>query len=152
MGYPNDIKSFTFKVNNVDKVVADDVNVIYTEVTEIEKHLGVGGAAYGTGSWGSGGFSTSITNWYDNGGLKARLQNIEAGVLPAYNAISTIVSNLGGSTINISGTAVVGLKIKSAAGTVTGNLLNITDNSDNSLVRVEPSGRLVAYVIDGGTA
>lgn len=151
MGYPNDIKSFTFKVNNVDKVVADDVNALYTEVTEIEKHLGVGGAAYGTGSWGSGGFSTSITNWYDNGGLKARLQNIEAGVLPAYNAISTIVSNLGGSTINISGAGVVGLTVKAAA-SPTANLLNITDNSNNSLVRVEKDGRLVAFVIDGGTA
>ena len=151
MGYPNDIKSFTFKVNNVDKVVADDVNALYTEVTEIEKHLGVGGAAYGTGSWGSGGFSTLITNWYDNGGLRARLQNIEAGVLPAYNAVATIVSNLGGSTVNISSASTVGLTIK-AASSQTSHLLNLTDSNNNSLARVEKDGRFVAYVIDGGTA
>jgi hypothetical protein len=151
MGYPNDIKTFTFKVNNVDKVVADDVNVLYTEVTEIERHLGVGGAAYGSGSWGSGTFSTSTTNWYDNGGLKARLQNIEAGVLPAYNAIGTIVSNLGGSTINTSGAGVVGLTIK-AASTPTVNIFNVTDSSNNSHIRVTSQGRFVATLIDGGTA
>ena len=151
MGYPNDIKSFTFKVNNVDKVVADDVNVLYTEVTEIERHLGEGGAAYGSGAWGSGSFSTAITNWYDNGGLKARLQNIEAGLLPAYNAIGTIVSNLGGSTINISAASVVGVTVKGAA-SQTAHLINFTNSSNTSVARVEKDGRLVAYIIDGGTA
>jgi hypothetical protein len=151
MGYPTNIAIFTPKVNNVDKVVADDVNVIYTEVTEIEKHLGVGGAAYSSG-WGTGTFSTSITNWYSNGGLKARIQNIENGLIVAYNATSTITSNAGGSTITPSTAATVGLTIKAQANQ-TAYLINFTDNAGTtSLARVEQDGRFVASVISGGTA
>ena len=91
MAYPTSIKSFTFKRNNIDKVVADDVNTAYTEITEIERQLGgittTSGGLAGVGvvksDWGTGTFSTSISNWYSNDGLGARLKNIEAGLYQA---------------------------------------------------------------------
>ena len=85
MAYPTSIKSFTFKRNNIDKVVADDVNSAYLEITEIERQLGgittgTGGIGVTTSTWGTGTFGTGITNWYSNDGLAARLKNIEAGL------------------------------------------------------------------------
>jgi hypothetical protein len=88
MAYPSSIKSFTFKRNNIDKVIADDVNLAYTEITEIERQLGgittTSGGSAGVGvvksDWGVGTFGTGITNWYSNDGLAARLKNIEAGL------------------------------------------------------------------------
>lgn len=77
--YPDNIKSFTRKINNVDIVVANDVNAAYDEIEEVQRQLGVGGVT--TSAWGTGTFSTSTTNWYGtNGGLKGRLTNIEKGV------------------------------------------------------------------------
>jgi len=88
MAYPTSIKSFTFKRNNIDKVVADDVNSAYTEIVEIQRQLGgittgVGGIGVTTSTWGTGTFGTTITNWYSNDGLAARLKNIEAGLYQA---------------------------------------------------------------------
>jgi hypothetical protein len=76
--YPNEIKAFTRKVNNQDKVIAPDVNLAYDEIEEVQRQLGVGGV--NTSVWGAAQFSTATTNWYSNGGLKARLANIENGV------------------------------------------------------------------------
>ena len=77
--YPNATAVFTYKVDNQDKVVAADVNILYDEVTEIEKQLGAGGVAT-SATWGSGTLTTSTVDWYNNGGLRARLQNIENGI------------------------------------------------------------------------
>jgi hypothetical protein len=38
--YPASVKSFTYKVDNQDKVVASDVNTAYDEITAIQKQLG----------------------------------------------------------------------------------------------------------------
>ena len=85
MPYPNSIQSFTFKRNNIDKVVADDVNSAYTEITEIQRQLGgvvSGGIGVTTSTWGTGTFGTTISNWLSAGrdGLAERLANIEAGL------------------------------------------------------------------------
>lgn len=84
--YPDNIKVFTYKIDNQDKVIANDVNVLYDEVTEVERQLGQGGVAYS--NWSSAStFNTNTTNWYANGGLAARLANIEVGVRDISNKI-----------------------------------------------------------------
>lgn len=88
--YPDNIKQWASRTDNVDKVVAADVNTAYDEITAIETELGKNGVT--TSDWfGSTVFSTSTTSWLNSGGLNARLLNIEAGVLKA-------VTNLDGGT------------------------------------------------------
>jgi len=109
MAYPTSIKSFTFKRNNIDKVVADDVNTAYTEITEIERQLGgittTSGGLAGVGvvksDWGTGTFSTSISNWYSNDGLGARLKNIEAGLYQVL--VTSSFGNITTGTLTTSG-------------------------------------------------
>jgi len=106
MGYPSSIKSFTFKRNNIDKVIADDINTAYTEITEIERQLGgitttsngVANVGVVKSDWGNGTFSTSISNWYSNDGLGARLKNIEAGLYGVL--VSNTLGNMTTGTIN----------------------------------------------------
>jgi hypothetical protein len=77
--YPDNIKSFTRKQDNVDTVIAADVNAAYDEIEEMQRQLGQYGVT--TSAWGTGTFSTSTTSWYgSNGGLKGRLTNIEKGL------------------------------------------------------------------------
>ena len=77
--YPSSVKNFTYRVDNQDKVIASDVNVSYDEIVAIENQLGVGGVASNNG-WGTSNLDTTTTDWTNNGGLRARLQNIENGV------------------------------------------------------------------------
>ena len=99
--YPGGIASFTRKTDNVDTVIASDVNIIYDEVEEIERQLsGVnnpsfGGALATSSVWGSGTMITNRTDWYQFGGLAGRIQNIEYGVYKAVTAIDggTAASN-----------------------------------------------------------
>jgi hypothetical protein len=100
MPYPTTITPFVYKRNNVDKVIADDINLAYTDIIEIERQLGEGGVTVST--WGTGTFTSSTSNWYSSGGLKSRLQNIEAGL---YQALVT--GNIKGTTIPSSKTLVV---------------------------------------------
>lgn len=93
MTYPTSVKIFTAKRNNLDKVVAEDVNVAYVQITEIEKQLGAGGVV--TSTWGTGSYSTVTSNWYSVGGLKARLTNIEAGI---YSVLGTSSNTIDGGT------------------------------------------------------
>jgi hypothetical protein len=91
MPYPASIQSFTFKRNNVDKVVADDVNSAYTEITEIQRQLGgvaSGGIGVTTSTWGTGTFVYNVSNWLAAGkdGLAQRLANIESGL---YEVLAT---------------------------------------------------------------
>jgi len=114
MAYPTSIKSFTFKRNNIDKVIAEDVNTAYTEITEIERQLGgfttgAGGIGVTTSTWGTGTFGTSITNWYSNDGLAARLKNIEAGlygILVSNTLGNMTIGTINGTTIPSSSTLV----------------------------------------------
>jgi hypothetical protein len=144
MAYPTSIKSFTFKRNNIDKVVADDVNTAYTEITEIERQLGgfttTSGGLAGVGvvksDWGTGTFSTSISNWYSNDGLGARLKNIEAGLYAALVTGSASAAKLK-TPITVNGTTGVDWSASSYtftadAGTLTGTSLasNVTIGAD----------------------
>jgi hypothetical protein len=130
--YPASVKTFTNKVDNVDTVIASDVNLVYDEVTAVETTLGTIPA---TSSTWSGTFnSTSTTDWSTVG---ARLNNIEYGLYTAYNSRVNIA---GGSTI-ASTNSTVGLTISTSG---TGNLFAAGNTVINS------SGNIVA--IDGGTA
>lgn len=80
--YPSSIKSFIYRVDNQDKVVAADVNTAYDEITAIEQQLGAGGVASRSTAWSSA-FSTSTLDWTNFGGLRARLENLENGVYAA---------------------------------------------------------------------
>lgn len=81
--YPNNIKIWTARTDNVDKVVAADVNTAYDEITVIQEQLGQDGVI--TSDWfGATEFSTATTTWPD---LKTRLLNIEAGVKKATSGI-----------------------------------------------------------------
>ena len=82
--YPDNIKQFNYRTDNVDKVVAYDVNVAYDEITAIQTQLGQGGVV--TSTW-SGTFQTTTLDWTNSGGLKARLLNLEAGVKAAVTSI-----------------------------------------------------------------
>jgi len=158
MAYPTSIKSFTFKRNNIDKVVADDVNTAYTEITEIERQLGgittTSGGLAGVGvvksDWGTGTFSTSISNWYSNDGLGARLKNIEAGL---YQALVT--GSILGTTIPTSSTLLTSSttslpSITSVNGTTipsSQTLLTTTSGTTSILTKVGAlSGGTAGYV------
>ena len=92
--YPGAIADFNRRKDNLDKVVAVDVNVLYDEVEEIERQLsGINNPSYG-GSiasslpWSSGRtFNTERTDWYAFGGLNGRIQNIENGLFKTVTAI-----------------------------------------------------------------
>lgn len=130
--YPASVKTFTSKVDNVDAVVAADVNSSYEEITAIQNTLGVSPAVSST--W-SGSFSTTSTNPFST--VSARLDNIEFGLNTAFNSR---VRTTGGSTISSSSTT-VGLTLTTSG---TGNLLAAGNTVINS------SGNIVT--IDGGTA
>jgi hypothetical protein len=99
--YPGGIASFTRRIDNVDKVVANDVNVLYDEVEEIERQLsGINNASFGgsiatSPSWGTGTINMTRTDWYQFGGLSGRINNLEYGVHKALTAIDggTAASN-----------------------------------------------------------
>lgn len=73
--YPTAVKTFTYKIDNKDKVVAADVNTLYDEVNSIEAQLGVGALGVTTGYQGT--FNNTKLDW---GNLRDRIQNIEYGV------------------------------------------------------------------------
>jgi hypothetical protein len=130
--YPASVKTFTSKVDNIDAVVAADVNSSYEEITAIETTLGINPAVSST--W-SGSFSTTSTQDFLT--VNARLDNIEFGVNTAFN---NRVRTNGGSTIASTSTT-VGLTLST---TGTGNLFSAGNTVINS------SGNIVN--IDGGTA
>ena len=75
--YPGSIPNFSRKVDNVDKVIANDVNLVYIEVEEIARQLGVGGVNTRDNLWGATAVVENRPDWYGFGGLRARLANIE---------------------------------------------------------------------------
>lgn len=70
--YPGAVRVFSSKVDLVDTVLADHVNLLQDEVTAIESTLGTGVLS---STW-SGTFSTPSTH----ASLNARISNLEAGV------------------------------------------------------------------------
>lgn len=85
--YPSSIKSFIYRVDNQDKVIASDVNVAYDEIVAIESELGEGGVASRSTDWGNSTMNMTIKDWTNLGGLRARLENLENGVYASNNAI-----------------------------------------------------------------
>lgn len=131
--YPTSVQTFASqnpRTDNIDAVMAADVNLLYVEVTAIEGILGTSPA---TSVWG-GSFDGTTTAWST---VNSRLANIEAGVFTAYN---DRVKASGGSTISSTGTT-VGLTLSTSG---SGNLLNANNNTV-----INSSGYIV--LIDGGT-
>jgi hypothetical protein len=134
---------FNYPVDLKEIVYARHVTTIYGEVTAIERELGAGGLRD----------SVTYTSMYDAtpgrrwANLKSRLENIEQG---AHDGALRRVSTGGGSTVLPSGTSVVGLTIRAAAGQ-TANLFE-TRNSSNVIRTTIGSDGLIAGVIDGGNA
>lgn len=114
--------TFTIKVNNQDLVKAEDVNVLYTEVAAIEADMlgnsleTVGGASL-TDSLNkprlvstNSTFTTGTTAF--EGGLRARLINMDAGLYEAYT--NRIAGNGNGAAI-LSSISDYGVTIRGAA-------------------------------------
>jgi hypothetical protein len=77
--YPYGIKTWQYRRDNLDKVVAADVNSAYDEITAVQTQLGVGGVAIGQQPNAANYLKDKI-DWTNDGGLVARLQNIENGL------------------------------------------------------------------------
>ena len=135
--YPTAVKSFTSKIDNTDAVIASDVNLLYSEVTQIETTVGVTPSA--TLGW-SGTFDQTTADFTT---VTARIQNIEYGLNTAYNAR---VKTTGGSTIAPTSTT-VGLTYQTSG---TGNLTNWNNTSGTTVTSVTKDGWISA--IDGGSA
>jgi hypothetical protein len=156
MAYPTSIKSFTFKRNNIDKVIADDVNSAYLEITEIERQLGgittgTGGIGVTTSTWGTGTFETTVSNWYSNDGLAARLKNIEAGL---YQVLVTgSLSTINGTTIPTSKTLVVTTdKLSALSATTSAELKGvISDETGSGSLVFGTAPTLGSVVISAGS-
>lgn len=141
--YPGSIELFAGKnprTDNVDPVMAADVNLLYSEVSAIETTVGINPAT--TPSW-SGDFDGTTTSW---GTVAARIANLEKGVKAT---IDGRVKTAGGSSIESSGVSVVGLSFR-AISSQTANLLELKNSSGTVVTAVSPAGHIVA--IDGGTA
>jgi hypothetical protein len=139
--YPTSLHTWTDRSDNVSPVVADDVNSLYAEVSQIEATVGVN--PHVSPTWGLATFTKDTTAWTT---VKARLDNIEAGV---YSSVYSRVDIAGGSTITQGSTSTVGLTITAASGS-TANLLNFKNSSGTVVTAVTPGGFI--NVINGGTA
>jgi hypothetical protein len=143
MAYPDAIKYWVRRQNRQDLVVAEDVNTIYDEVENIEKHLGQGGVTT-SDAWNGANALVKSTTWTS---LKTRLQNIENGLFFAHDQR---VKTTGGSTVTPSSAAVTGVVVAGASGQ-TADLLRVESSSGTSFLKVSGSGA-VTITIDGGTA
>ena len=148
--FPNSVKrwsptdaGFNYPEDLKEVVYARHVTTLYDEVTAVEAELGAGGlkTSVATGTYSA----INGQSWAD-GGLAARVNNIERGVILGVSR----VSSTGASTITPSAAGVVGLSIK-AASSQTANLLEFR-NSSNTVGNRFASDGLFYGVIDGGTA
>lgn len=130
--YPANVHpGFGTRVDNINEVVAYDVNSAYREIESIEATIGAMPQTPNfTGTW------SESTAPYVN--VSSRISNVEIGTK---EAINNRVKTIGGSTISSAGTT-VGLKINTSG---TGNLLELGTNTV-----VNSSGVIVN--IDGGGA
>lgn len=126
--YPENAVSFgSPRVDLVNSVLAEDVNILYREVTAIASDLGAGSMGSGTpglrysSAWGVGSFSSTTTTW---SGLQARLQNIEKGLYQAYYNRVDLKGTANFNTIQSVDANTIGLSIK--AGTLTASITSAT--------------------------
>lgn len=128
--YPSNVVTFgSERVNLVNSVVAEDVNLLYREVTAIASDLGAGSMGVGTpglkfsAAWGIGSFDTTTTSWT---GLQERLQNIEKGLYQAYVNRVDLKGTTNFNTIQSINANNIGLIIK--AGSLTASVSYATSN------------------------
>jgi hypothetical protein len=131
--YPSAIKTFTRRRDLLDVILAADVNQVYDEVTEMQTVMGITITAKPAG-WSGGTFATD-TSWST---LKARIENIEAGV---YTAFTNRIQSSGGSTITPSSTSTIGI-ILQAISSQTSDLLQAKTSGGTTVARIDKDGVL----------
>ncbi len=134
--YPNNVKSFTPKVNVVDLIQAADPNSLFDEVTAIESVIGTTPSVATAAT--SSGWANTATDYTT---LNGRLANIEKGIVA--DTHTQYVKKIGGSEIVINSAAVVGLAI-TAATSQSADLMQWKDSSGTVVTRVGPDGILYA--------
>ena len=134
--YPNNVKSFTPKVNVVDLIQAADPNSLFDEVTAIESVIGTTPSVATAAT--SSGWANTATDYTT---LNGRLANIEKGIVA--DTHTQYVKKVGGSEIIINSAAVVGLAI-TAATSQSADLMQWKDSSGTVVTRVGPDGILYA--------
>lgn len=142
--YPGNTVSFIQKVDAVSNVNAGDVNVLYEEVKAIADELGLNpsdrsGSASGTFLDSTSAFAT----------VKERLDNIETGARVAF---TTLVNRNGGTTLQTSGSGVIGLVVKGAASQSVNLMEFQTNGSSTPVSYVTAAGVVYTPTIDGGGA
>lgn len=126
------------KVNNVDPVIAEDINPVYAEIIAIENALGTLPTDWSP----RGSFSSSVVSF---GSLSERVGNLEAGL------ITRVVDTIGGTTIQptAANSTAIPLVIKQYSSS-NANLLEFKNSGGTVLNSVSKDG--IIAVIDGGTA
>lgn len=132
--YPSNTMVFDYRQNVTDLIQAQDVNVLYDEVSAVGAYLGL--SPHVSATWGASAFSSATTTWTT---VAARIQNIENGV---YTGITSRVKTDGGSTILPGTTSTVGLIIK-AASSQTANLFESqASGSTTAVTKIDKDGVL----------
>lgn len=144
--YPDNIVSFTNKVDVTDAVVANDVNVVYAEVVAIAAELGLKPSQRTNSTWNNTWTSSGNTKWLD---VKSRLDNVEDG---AHRANTYLVNNTGGTTITPASASTRGLVITGVS-SQSANLFEARAyGSSDPVTLIDPTGKLIALTIDGGSS
>jgi hypothetical protein len=137
--YPgNSATGFSTKVDGTDFVLAAHVNLLQEEVLAIQNILGANPHITSSTAMSSLSFDNSFNNAFST--VKARLENIEAGLYKAQN--SSYVLNAGGSTIVPSVNTTKGLVVKGAS-SQSANLQEWQTSAGTAKAYVDNGGNLV---------
>jgi hypothetical protein len=132
--YPANTMSFDYRANVTDLIQAQDVNVLYDEVSSVGTYLGQN--PHISATWGNSAFTSGTTTWES---VAARIQNIENGV---YTGINSRVHTDGGSTIQPSTSSVVGLIVKATSGQSVNLFESQTSGSSTAVTKIDKDGVL----------
>jgi predicted phage gp36 major capsid-like protein len=138
--YPTTLPVFYTKTNLTDIVNAQDVNVLYDEVSAIASSVGAIPTTR-VNSWGNTSFVTTPFTT-----VAARIENVENGAYIAYNQR---VNTAGGSTI-VPTTDVVAVTLQAATSVTSKNLLEVKNTSGTVIAFISNTGTISANIIDGG--
>jgi hypothetical protein len=125
--YPGAIKTFVSKVDNVDEVVADDVNLAYAEITAVETELGADVAGTATN------LVTRLAKLLDGGGY---LKFADSAALTISSGGITATQNF--HTVDTESSA------------ASDNLDTVTSSTDGYLVVIRPASDARTIVIRHG--